>query len=74
VFFLLTITFILLAAGDSGDNADVHKWGGYVGLATAAAAFYASFAGVINSTFGRTIAPVFPLKVASGDRTTAPNY
>jgi succinate-acetate transporter protein len=74
VFFLLTITFILLAAGDSGGNEDVTKWGGYVGLATAAAAWYASFAAVINSTFGRTVAPVFPLKVASGDRTTAPNY
>jgi uncharacterized protein len=74
VFFLLTITFILLAAGDSGGNEDVTKWGGYIGLATAAAAWYASFAAVLNSTFGRTIAPVFPLKVASGDRTTAPYY
>ena len=74
VFFLLTITFILLAIGDSGDHTNVTKWGGYVGLATAVAAWYASFAAVINSTFGRTLAPVFPLKVASGDRTTAPYY
>jgi uncharacterized protein len=74
VFFLLTATFILLAVGDSGGHENVTKWGGYVGLATAVAAWYASFAAVINSTFGRTIAPVFHLKVASGDRTTAPNY
>ena len=74
VFFLLTITFILLAVGDSGDHTNVTKWGGYVGLATAVAAWYASFAAVINSTFGRTIAPVFPLKEVSGDRTTAPKY
>jgi uncharacterized protein len=74
VFFLLTITFILLGAGNSGDHTNVIKWGGYLGLATAAAAWYASFAAVINSTFGRTIAPVFHLKAASGDRTTAPNY
>jgi hypothetical protein len=64
VFFLLTITFILLAAGNSGDHANVIKWGGYLGIATAIAAWYASFAGVVNSTFGRSIAPVMPLQVA----------
>jgi succinate-acetate transporter protein len=74
VFFLLTITFILLGVGNSGDHTNVIKWGGYLGLATAAAAWYASFAAVLNSTFGRTVAPVWPLKTASGDRTTAPNY
>ncbi|MFL5891146.1 MAG: acetate uptake transporter [Solirubrobacterales bacterium] len=61
VFALLAVTFILLAAGNSGDNTDVIKWGGYVGLATAAAAWYASFAAVVNSTFRRTILPVVPL-------------
>ncbi len=63
VFFLLTITFILLAAGNSGENENVVNWGGYVGLATAVAAWYASFAAVVNSTFGRTVAPVMPLQV-----------
>jgi uncharacterized protein len=62
VFLLLTITFILLAAGNSGDHTNVIKWGGYVGIATAIAAWYASFAAVINSTFGRTVAPVMPLQ------------
>jgi uncharacterized protein len=62
VFFLLAITFVLLAIGDSGGHESVTKWGGYVGLATAAAAWYASFAGVTNSTFGRTVLPVKPLK------------
>src|SRR5690242_19012744 len=61
VFFLLAITFILLAAGNSGDHTTVIKWGGYIGLATAAAAWYASFAAVTNSTFGRTVLPVVPL-------------
>jgi succinate-acetate transporter protein len=61
VFLLLSVTFILLAAGNSGDNTDVIKWGGYLGLATAAAAWYASFAAVVNSTFKRTIVPVVPL-------------
>jgi succinate-acetate transporter protein len=67
VFFLLAITFILLGAGNSGANDSVIHWGGYVGLATAAAAWYASFAAVVNSTFGRTIAPVMPLQVARGE-------
>jgi succinate-acetate transporter protein len=62
VFFLLSITFVLLAIGDSGAHESVTKWGGYFGLATAAAAWYASFAGVTNSTFGRTVLPVKPLK------------
>ncbi|HEY7620523.1 MAG TPA: acetate uptake transporter [Solirubrobacteraceae bacterium] len=62
VFFLLAITFVLLAAGNSGGHENVIKWGGYVGLATAAVAWYASFAVVVNSTFGRTVLPVMPLK------------
>jgi uncharacterized protein len=61
VFLLLAVTFVLLGAGNSGDNTDVIKWGGYIGIATAAAAWYASFAAVTNSTFRRTVLPVVPL-------------
>ena len=61
VFVLLTITFVLLAIGDSGAHTGVTHWGGYIGVATAIAAWYASFAAVINSTFGKTVAPLFPL-------------
>jgi succinate-acetate transporter protein len=61
VFALLTVTFILLAIGAVGDHATVTHWGGYLGLATAAAAWYASFAAVTNSTFRRTVLPVMPL-------------
>jgi succinate-acetate transporter protein len=61
VFILLTATFILLAIGASGAHETVTHWGGYLGLATAAVAWYASFAGVTNSTFGRTILPTVPL-------------
>ena len=64
VFVLLTATFILLAIGAVGAHTTVTHWGGYIGLATAAAAWYASFAAVTNSTFGRTVLPVVPL----GDR------
>jgi succinate-acetate transporter protein len=61
VFVLLAATFILLAIGNDGGNTTVTHWGGYVGLATAVAAWYASFAAVVNSTFGRTVLPVMPL-------------
>jgi succinate-acetate transporter protein len=61
VFVLLTVTFVLLAIGASGAHETATEWGGYLGLATAAAAWYASFAAVTNSTFGRTVLPVFPL-------------
>jgi uncharacterized protein len=64
VLVLLTITFVLLAIGETGGHATVTHWGGYLGLATAAAAWYASMAAVVNSTFARTVLPVFPLSVA----------
>jgi succinate-acetate transporter protein len=64
VFLLLAVTFFLLGIGNSGDNTSIIKLGGYFGLATAIAAWYASFAGVTNSTFKRTVLPVVPL----GDR------
>jgi succinate-acetate transporter protein len=63
VFLLLTVTFFLLAIGESGPNADVTKAGGWCGIATAIAAWYASFAGVLNSTFGRVVLPVMPLNL-----------
>ncbi len=60
VFVLLTITFVLLAIGTAGPHPNVQHWGGYVGLATAAAAWYASFGAVVNHTFGRAVVPLFP--------------
>ena len=62
VFLLLAATFIVLGIGNSGGNTNTIKVGGYLGIATAIAAWYASFAAVINSTFGRVVAPVIPLK------------
>ena len=63
VFLLLAVTFILLAIGAMGSgHTSITHAGGYVGLATAAAAWYASFAAVINSTFARIILPVVPLR------------
>jgi uncharacterized protein len=68
VFLLLAITFIILGIGNSA-LAGTHnvtngtiKLGGYIGIITALAAWYASFAAVINSTFGRVLMPVVPLR------------
>src|ERR1700758_4187103 len=68
VFLLLAITFFILGIGNSslaGGTAAINgtiKLGGYVGIVTAIAAWYASFAGVLNSTFGRVMMPVVPLR------------
>jgi len=61
VFLLLAVTFFLLGIGNAGAHPNIIKAGGYVGIATAVAAWYASFAAVTNSTFGRTVLPVRPL-------------
>ena len=60
VFVLLTVTFFLLAAGDWTGVAAIGHIGGFVGLATALAAWYGSAAAVVNSTFKRTVLPVGP--------------
>lgn len=60
VFVLLTITYFLLAFGEFGTSSGLTKTGGYVGILTAIAAWYASFATVTNFTFKRTVLPMFP--------------
>src|SRR4051794_26135402 len=62
VFALLAVTFVVLGIGDAGGNESITKLGGWIGLGAAVAAWYASFAGVTNSTFGRSVLPVKPLK------------
>ncbi len=57
VFILLTITFVVLAIGNFGTSTSIVQVGGYVGLATAAAAIYASFADVVNANFKRRVLP-----------------
>jgi succinate-acetate transporter protein len=61
VLALLCATYLLLGIGNWTTTHNVVKWGGYVGLATAAAAWYASFAAVTNSTFNKTVMPVMRL-------------
>jgi succinate-acetate transporter protein len=61
VFALLAATFFLLGIGNANESEGLIEVGGWFGLATAVAAWYASFAAVTNSTFGRTVLPVRPL-------------
>ena len=58
VFLLLAPTFIVLGIGNSADNSTIIHIGGWLGIATAIAAWYASFASVTNKTFGQVILPV----------------
>src|SRR5437588_6279496 len=67
VLLLLAITFIVLGIGNSAlagslstTNGTI-KLGGYLGILTAIAAWYTAIAAVLESTFGRTILPVYPL-------------
>jgi uncharacterized protein len=64
VFVLLTLAFLFLGIGafQNGVPAPdaMTKVGGWVGIVTAAAAFYASAATVINSTHKRDVLPTMP--------------
>ena len=57
VFVLLTITFLVLAWGEFAGSSGISKAGGYIGILTALAAWYASFAGVVAFTFKRPLVP-----------------
>jgi uncharacterized protein len=57
VFLLLALTFFALAVGKWNASADWTHIGGFIGILTACAAFYASFADVVNATFKRTVLP-----------------
>jgi succinate-acetate transporter protein len=58
VLLALWITYLLLAVGDWSHVTVITRIGGYTGLITAVAAFYASAAVIINDSFGHTVLPV----------------
>jgi uncharacterized protein len=63
VFVLLTLTFLFLAIGAFMNDTPpdtMTKIGGWFGIATAVVAWYASSAGVVNATHGRTVLPTWP--------------
>jgi succinate-acetate transporter protein len=59
----LTATWLFLALGQFQNSTDpdgLTKVGGWVGLVTAALAFYGSCAGVANETHGKQVLPTWP--------------
>ncbi|MCW2724089.1 MAG: hypothetical protein JWN35_1010 [Frankiales bacterium] len=61
VLVALTATFLVLTIAAFAGSSGMTKVGGYLGLLTALLAWYASFAGVTNATFKRTVLPTWPL-------------
>lgn len=57
VFLLLWITFLVLAVGEYQSNKSITQIGGYIGILTAIAAWYASARTIINEAWGREILP-----------------
>lgn len=60
VFVALTATYVLLAIGAFSGTAAWDRAGGWVGIVTAAIAWYGSFASVFNYTYKRPVMPVWP--------------
>jgi uncharacterized protein len=58
VFLTLELTEIVLFIGFLGNNANIIKVGGYLGVLTALCAWYTSAAGVITGMKGRPVLPV----------------
>ena len=59
VFVVLDLTFIFLTLGNwNAGHANLVKIGGWLGILTAALAWYVSMAGVVNETWGRSVLPV----------------
>lgn len=58
VFLTLELTEIILFIGNFSGSSGTVKFGGYVGVVTAACAWYASAAGVANGMGGRLRVPV----------------
>ena len=61
VFLFLALTFLALTISEFGGSSTMGHIGGWLGLITAAIAWYTSFAGVTNATWKRAVLPVFPL-------------
>lgn len=61
-FLFLLATFAVLTIGALGQYATITKVGGWLGIITAALAWYASAAAVTNQTWGYTVLPTFPVK------------
>ena len=60
LFSILLVTFVFLMIVSFAQSATITHIGGYLGLVTAFVAWYASFAGVHNSTVKTSVMPTWP--------------
>jgi uncharacterized protein len=58
---LLVAVFALLGAGNYGHHLTMIHWGGYLGLAAAACAFYLALAELSEFSYGRAVFPLWSL-------------
>lgn len=58
LFFVLLVTFILLAIGNSGGNSSTIHAGGFAGIVTAAVALYIAVAEIMKAVYGRWVLPI----------------
>ena len=58
---ILVGVFFLLGAGNYGAHTTLIHWGGYLGLAAAACAFYLALAELCEFSYGRPVLPVWSL-------------
>jgi len=62
IFGSLTILFFLLAIGDATGSAAIKTIAGYEGIVCGLSAIYTGMAQVLNEIYGRTVAPLWPVK------------
>jgi succinate-acetate transporter protein len=62
VFASLALLFFLLAFGDATGSAVIKQIAGYEGIICGLSAIYTALAQVLNEVYGRTIAPLWPVK------------
>lgn len=62
VFGSLTVLFFLLALGDFTNNSTIKIIAGYEGIFCGFSAIYAALAQVLNEVYGKTVAPIGPVK------------
>ena len=58
---ILVVTFLFLGAGNYGAHTTMIHWGGYLGLAAAASAFYLALAELCEVSYDRAVLPVWSL-------------
>ena len=62
VFGSLTVLFFLLALGDFTGNTAITHLAGIEGIVCGASAIYTGLAQVLNEVYGKTVAPIWPVK------------